>query len=48
MSDVVNLPRRRTGRVAPPSLRPAPLTEPQVTDLARLLKPQTIKPENDR
>lgn len=37
MSEVVNLPRRRTGRVAPPSLRPASLTEPQVADLSRLI-----------
>lgn len=37
MSDVVNLPRKRTGRAAPPSLRPAPLSPPEVADLSRLL-----------
>lgn len=37
MSEIVNLPRRRSGRVAPANLRPASLTSPDVAALARLI-----------
>ncbi|WP_425230239.1 hypothetical protein [Sphingomonas sp.] len=46
MSEVVNLPRRRYGRAAPASLRPAPLSQPEVADLSRLL--ERLAPDHQR